>query len=282
MICFMQNSLSKIPVPTWNWLRVNEVMPTQFEGAEGEFDETRSITVAAGQKKDVILALSKPARANINVTVEKGGSLRLITAQLPKAQEAQRTLFAKVEADASIEIVAAELGTVNVSGIEVELAGDNSSAEIYSLYFGHQDDKIDLNYIVRQRGKNTRANIEVRGALSGNSDKIFRGTLDFLEGSAGSEGREKEEVTLFSDTARNRSVPLMLSHEEAVDGHHGVSVGKTDKNKMFYLMSRGLNERDAQKLIVEAAVAPVLRRIDDEELTKEIRKALLERLSNEE
>jgi Fe-S cluster assembly scaffold protein SufB len=122
--------------------------------------------------------------------------------------------------------------------------------------------------------------MQVRGALLGSSEKTFRGTLDFLEGAKGSVGRENEEVVLLSPTVRNRSVPIMLSHEDDVDGHHAVSIGKMDEEKLFYLMSRGLDLADAQRLVVEASFNPVLDRIPDEALKTEIDEHLQRRLSN--
>ena len=72
----------------------------------------------------------------------------------------------------------------------------------------------------------------------------------------------------------------MLSHEDDVDGHHAVSVGKMDEDKLFYLMSRGLDLSEAQRLVVEASFNPVLDRIPDEELKAEIDTYLQRRLSN--
>ena len=120
--------------------------------------------------------------------------------------------------------------------------------------------------------------MQVRGALLGHCVKNFRGTLDFIQGARGSVGKEDEEVTILSPHARNRSVPLMLSHEGDVDGHHAVSIGRMDADKLFYLMSRGLDERAAQQLIVEASFAPVLERITDEKLRTEIGDYLERRL----
>ena len=70
----------------------------------------------------------------------------------------------------------------------------------------------------------------------------------------------------------------MLSHEGDVDGHHAVSIGRMDADKLFYLMSRGLDECAAQQLIVEASFAPVLARITDEALRTEIGDYLERRL----
>ena len=70
----------------------------------------------------------------------------------------------------------------------------------------------------------------------------------------------------------------MRSHEGDVDGHHAVSIGKMDEEKLFYLMSRGLDDRAAQQLIVEASFEPVLARIENDELRAEIAHYLERRL----
>ena len=162
--------------------------------------------------------------------------------------------------------------------LTIDLNGDDSSAEVESVYFGADGRKIDLNYIIRQIGRRTDAVMNVRGALADRSEKNFRGTLDFQRGSKGSVGRESEEVVLLSEDVRNRSVPLMLSHEDDVDGHHAVSIGRLDEEKLFYLESRGLDRSQAERLMVEAAFAPVLERLDDETLRAEIDEKIQRRL----
>ena len=62
----------------------------------------------------------------------------------------------------------------------------------------------------------------------------------------------------------------MLCHEENVSGAHGVSSGKIDKNKLFYLMSRGLSEGEAKRLVINANFAQVLKNINDENIKTEI------------
>ena len=95
------------------------------------------------------------------------------------------------------------------------------------------------------------------------------------------EGYEKEEVVVLSSKVRNRSVPLMLSAEDAVEGHHAVSIGKIDENKLFYLMSRGLDMQEARRLVVEAAFNPVLDRIEDKDLYQELDEYIKEGLADE-
>ena len=241
------NTFTKIPMRTWNWLGVNEVT-TEVEA------EVETLKVAANEAK------------------------RLSQVNLAKDKTAKK-LHIKVEANAQLELTVVDLSeNDSANEIVIDLDGDDSKVDIAAAYFGSGDSRLDLNYIVHQRGKRTEANMFVSGALSGDCDKIFRGILDFVRGSKGSVGREREDVIVLSDTVRNRSVPLMLSGEDAVDGHHAVSVGRIDEEKLFYLMSRGLDRFEAEKLIVEAMFNPILERLEDTKLRDEIYEAIQRRL----
>ena len=66
------------------------------------------------------------------------------------------------------------------------------------------------------------------GVLQGGAKKIYRGTIDFKNGSAGAVGDEKETVLLLSDDVVNQTIPLILCSEEDVQGNHGASIGKLD------------------------------------------------------
>ncbi len=62
----------------------------------------------------------------------------------------------------------------------------------------------------------------------------------------------------------------MLCHEESVDGAHGVSTGKIDEDRLFYLMSRGLSKEESIKLILNANINKILSNLDNEELEEEL------------
>lgn len=270
---------SEIPMRTWRWLGVNEArVPENLS----DNVKKQQILVEAGQKDEVVLVNREGSQLEVQVHIADGGELHLVHAQLVPADAAVTSrVKVYVGKGAKFSYTTVEAGARHTAAeLTVDMAGDDSVSDIWGLYFGDGDSKIDLNYVIRQKGRRTDANMQVRGALLGESEKIFRGTLDFLEGSKGSVGRENEEVVLLSPKVRNRSVPIMLSHEDDVDGHHAVSVGKIDEGKLFYLMSRGLDMADAQRLIVEASFHPVLDRINDEALKEEIDKVLMGRLVN--
>ena len=273
----MQDVFSRIPMPTWRWLGVNDLpMPA------GLADTKKAIRLSAvtGEKVQHVVELRENGAQEISVEVAEGAELALTYIQFaPTDAPAASRIHARVARGGLFSCTLIEAGAAHTaSELHVTLAGDEARADVWGLYFGDEARKIDLNYVIRQEGRRTDANMQVRGALLDHSVKTFRGTLDFIQGARGSVGKEDEEVMLFSPHVRNRSVPLMLSHEGDVDGHHAVSIGRMDEDKLFYLMSRGLDERAAQQLIVEASFEPVLARIEQEELRTEIKDYLERRL----
>ena len=240
--------LGEMPLNTWRWLGVNALKTS------AQIEE-KFIEVGDGETQKI----SEINLADKNVA-------RLIKIIVGKS--------------ARVEFISADLGRGNYSAdVEIDLRGDDSSADLDAVYFGDGKRKLDFNYVIHQRGKRTSANMNVRGALNQNCDKIFRGTLDFQRGAKGSTGRELEEVIILSPGTRNRSVPLMLAAEDEVDGHHAVSVGRLDEEKIFYLMSRGLDKSEAERLIVEAAFNPVVEKISDDNLRGELLENLQRRLA---
>ena len=273
----MQDVFSRIPMPTWRWLGVND-LPVPA-GLVDTRDEIR-LSAAAGERSKYTVELRENGAQEIYVDVAEGAELALTYIQFaPTDAPVASRIHANVARGGLFSCTLIEAGAAHTaSELRVTLAGDEARADVWGLYFGDEERKIDLNYIIRQEGRRTDANMQVRGALLDRSVKTFRGTLDFIEGARGSVGKEDEEVTILSPHARNRSVPLMLSHEGDVDGHHAVSIGRMDEDKLFYLMSRGLDERAAQQLIVEASFEPVLARIESDELRTEIGSYLERRL----
>ncbi len=55
--------------------------------------------------------------------------------------------------------------------------------------------------------------MESNGILSGNAFKLFRGSIDFVKGCAGSVGNEKEDVLLLGENVVNQTIPLILAQK---------------------------------------------------------------------
>ena len=133
---------------------------------------------------------------------------------------------------------------------------------------------------MRHFGAKSESHILSKGALSGNSKKVFRGNLFFETGSVQSVGKEKEVVVLLNDKIKSDSIPALLCSEDDVIGEHAASIGQLDHEKLFYLMSRGLSLEAAKRLVIKASFEEVLMTIGDDGLKSSIEEALDRRLSD--
>ncbi|WP_297965443.1 SufD family Fe-S cluster assembly protein [uncultured Anaerovibrio sp.] len=271
---------SEIPMRTWNWLGVNEVVVDRDLLVESQ---KLDIDIEADHQEKMIVEYRKEFYGIVNINIGENASLKLTQLQLmPQDCDHVNEINIVLEKKAKLQLVAVETGAkAFASKVNIILKGDKSQADVSLLYFGDGDRSLDMNYVLEFQGRKTVGNLEVYGGLMGESQKIFRGTLDFKQGSKEAKGYEKENVVVLSSGVRNRSVPIMLSGEDDVVGNHAVSSGKINEDKLHYLMSRGLSPAEARKLVLEAAFNPVLELIDNEQLREEIDNYIKERLENE-
>ena len=165
-------------------------------------------------------------------------------------------------------------GKKKISNYKGNLAGNLATNNINAIYLGKDEDILDINYCVEEYGLKTKCNIQVEGALKDKAKKNFKGTIDFKEGCQKSVGLENENCILLSKEARSKSLPMLLCHEEDVEGAHGVSSGKVDEEKIFYLMTRGITRKEAEKLIIKANFNKIIELIEDDEIKEYILKEI--------
>ena len=174
------------------------------------------------------------------------------------------------EENASIELVQLIVGEhIAVDGARVDLGGDGSKFESAMGYLAAKDQKVDINLIVNHIGRKTNCVIETDGSLNDRAEKIFRGTIDFKNGSSGSKGQESEQVLLLGDDVVNKTIPLILCAEENVEGNHGATIGALDDDTLFYFASRGMDEKTAERVMTRAKLERICRRIPDAQSREE-------------
>lgn len=185
----------------------------------------------------------------------------------------------EIDDNANLDFCIVDFGGKNsITNYFSNLVGEASNNALNSIYLGKGEQLFDLNYIGALRGKKSNMNIEVQGALNGNSRKHFKGTLDFKRGAKKSKGNENEFCMLLSDTAKAIALPMLLCEEEDVEGNHSTAAGKLGNKELFYIMSRGFTKKEAMKLIVRAKFNKILDTITKEDLKNEILREIDNRL----
>lgn len=190
--------------------------------------------------------------------------------------------IAVIEGNGKINWISVDLGsTITAAKYTTILKGHASEGNLSSIYLGDGERKLDLGYSMIHKGHRSNSNIDTKGVLMDNSKKVFRGNLVFKRGSSLSKGIEGEYVLLLDPTVKSHSIPGLFSEEDDVSGEHAASAGQIDKDKLFYLMSRGLSQREAKKLIIQAAFRPVVDKIPVEYIRSSIDAEIERRIINE-
>lgn len=140
-----------------------------------------------------------------------------------------------------------------IPGFAADLAGYRAACDVDTRYLGHGAQKLDFNYIMRQRGGKTRGKLIAGGVLTDTSEKVLRGTIDLIHGAKGAVGREQETVLLANQKVRNKTIPVILCDEDDVQGDHGATIGHVNPEQLEYMRSRGLTVAQIEALFATAS-----------------------------
>lgn len=249
------------------------------EGASiGAIDSSSAVDGAAPAPADSPSApdakkkLSPPPAksfAGIRTKIRAGKNSLLRLVQIQRLGESF-TFFNDIdsfcEEGARLELVQLVFGGGNTfQGCTVQLAGRESSFGADIGYLVQSSQRLDMNYAAFHQGKQSKSEINAHGVLKDRAFKLFRGTIDFQVGAAGSEGEEKEDVLLLDDGVVNQTIPLILCAEEDVQGNHGATIGNLDKELLFYLESRGISKKEIYEMMARARLETVCQKIPDME-----------------
>ena len=169
------------------------------------------------------------------------------------------------------------------SGVSYSSYMQEDWAEVYifPLYFVDKTRRMDLEHNLIINGKSTLSEIKARGALKNEAHKVFRGNIFLNKGCSASIARFADNSIMLDKNAAGTSIPTIFCDEDDVIGEHAASFAAIDKEKLYYLMSRGFDELSAKKLIIDAAFRPVFNSIPDEAIRNRLNAEFDARLSTQ-
>jgi Fe-S cluster assembly protein SufD len=144
------------------------------------------------------------------------------------------------------------------SSLEAHLNAPGASLDSYSLLAGHQDRHVDCVNIVTHGAPDTRSRQTARAIAGDVSRVIFNSKVIVKAGAINSNSQQSCRGLLLSPTAEIDTRPQLEIHADEVKCAHGATTGRLDPDMLFYLLSRGLDRKTAQSLLVYAFLADVL------------------------
>ena len=219
---------------------------------------------------------------NVEVAVGNGARLTFVTVTdwAPDAVQAQHVRF-RLGRDAKVTHIQVSLGGDLVRQYtSVEYAGRGGDCEAYGLYFAHDKQHLEHRLLVDHAVPDCRSYVAYRGALQGEgSHTVWVGDVLIRAEATGTDTYEVNRNLVLTDGARADSVPnLEIETGEVVGAGHASATGRFDDEQLFYLMSRGIPDEVARKLVVRGFFAELLNKIPLEALRERLGDAIEARL----
>ncbi|MBF7019158.1 Fe-S cluster assembly protein SufD [Staphylococcus sp. 18_1_E_LY] len=154
------------------------------------------------------------------------------------------------------------------------LVGDRSTSELKSVVVGTGDQKVNLTSKIVQYGKETDGYILKHGVMRENASSVFNGIGYIKHGGTKSIANQESRVLMLSENARGDANPILLIDEDDVEAGHAASVGRVDPEQLYYLMSRGISQREAERLVIHGFLDPVVRELPIEDVKRQLREVI--------
>ncbi len=152
-------------------------------------------------------------------------------------------------------------GGTTRSRVESVMDGPGSAAEDVEIVFGSESQRVDAVTDLTHRSTHTTGHVLARGVLRDTSRTIFKGMIRIEEGAKNSNSYLAEHAMILSKKARADAIPGLEIKTNEVKATHSGSVSQVDEEQIFYLMSRGLTQSEAQRLIIIGFLHPAVQRI---------------------
>jgi Fe-S cluster assembly protein SufD len=224
--------------------------------------------------------LSGYSNAAVELFVEQEAKLEYVSVQ-NYSQETWHfaTHHATVARDAELDWVAGGFGSKKGKiRIQNDLNGPGATSRVTGAYFADGDQHLDYDTFQEHAAPNTESDFAFKGALRDTASAVWRGMIRVEPDAQKTNAYQENRNLLLSPTAHADSIPGLEIMANDVRCTHGATLGRVDRDMLFYLMARGLSRAEAERLIVRGFFQDVLDRVEIEPVREALGAALEARI----
>jgi len=214
---------------------------------------------------------------DIRVIAETGSKISITTVQNTSQDVVTiQERCAITKKDAEVHWVELCVGSIYAkTEVVSHLIEPGAATTITALYIGQGNQKYDLYTAALHEAPHTKSHILTRGTLNHHAKALSRGLVKIAREASGSTGYEKQDALLLSKNAEADAIPNLEIYNKDVKCSHGSTIGQIDADKLFYAMSKGMDEETAKKKIIEGYFTPTLAVFSDS-VREQIQKQIIE------
>jgi Fe-S cluster assembly protein SufB len=251
-----------IEMPLQAYFRINTQNMGQFERTLIIVDEGAYVHYVEGCTAPIYSSDSLHS-AVVEIIVKDGGRCRYTTIQNWSNNVYNLvTKRAVAYKKATMEWVDGNLGSrLTMKYPAVILAGEGAHGEVLSIAFAGKGQHQDAGAKITHLAPNTTSQIISKSISKDGGRASYRGLLKIAEEAHDSRSNVVCDALLLDEDSRSDTYPTIEVEAKRVTMGHEASVSKIGEDQLFYLMSRGLSEDEANALIVNGFLEPLVKEL---------------------
>jgi len=126
----------------------------------------------------------------------------------------------------------------------------------------HHEIKTNINHLI----ENTKSYQLIKSVLDNSSKAVYQGKIYVDKDAQKTDGYQLSKAILLHEDSEFNAKPELEIYADDVKCSHGSASGSLNENSIFYLMTRGLNRKEAKELLINGFLLEVVEKITDIEI----------------
>lgn len=170
-------------------------------------------------------------------------------------------------------------GALVRNNLTINLEDENCEGHMYGIFLLDKKSHVDNNTSVDHKKPNSFSNELYKGILDEKSTGIFNGKIYVRPDAQKTNAFQSNNNVLLSENATLHTKPQLEIWADDVKCSHGCTSGQLDEEAIFYLRARGINEKSAKGMILNAFALEAIDHIGNDCVENEIKELIEEKLS---
>lgn len=232
-----------------------------------------SYTIRVGKNCKIILIedikTKKTPNTQVNLIIDEGTEVEYYSIQDKKYNNFVIERKAELKKDANIIWYDINLNNSEGSSkIFTSLNGKNAKAIVYGVFIANEEKKLIISHTTLHNAPNTTSKMESKIILDDSAKADYKGLISIPHKYSNCSGEERTNVLLLSPDAKIETLPELDIGNNQVKCTHSVSISHLDKEKMFYLNSRGVDPKMAEQMLTTAFLSPIVDTIKNDTIKR--------------
>ncbi len=182
---------------------------------------------------------------------------------------------ARVGRDGNLDWIIGTMGGHLVKAyLEIELDGKGANGRMSGFFFADGEQFFDHDTQQNHNAPMTVSDLLFKGAAKDTARSVWQGMIKSLPKMQKIDGYQASRNLILSEDARMDGIPGLEIEADDVKCSHAATFGTLEKEPIFYLMSRGIEESTAQLMVIDGFFDELLARIPFERVRERLQAAM--------